>query len=81
MAVATVQEISQEVTEIVYETKKPEGGLDIHTKLSDLGVDGFDKVEIAAAIEERFGVEIPEKEFRNLDTVLEVSEYIAEHQS
>ena len=47
------------------------------TKIADdLGADSLDVVELLMAIEEEFGVEIPDEEIENLKTIGDVAEYI-----
>lgn len=42
----------------------------------DLGADSLDVVEIAMAIEEDFGVSIPDEDIPNLKTVRDLVEYV-----
>ncbi|MDU3767676.1 MAG: acyl carrier protein [Cutibacterium granulosum] len=47
----------------------------------DLDVDSLSMVEIIYSCEEKFGVEIPDEEFKNLRTVGDAVKYIEDHQS
>ena len=47
----------------------------------DLDVDSLSMVEIIYACEEKFGVEIPDEESKNLRTVGDAVKYIEDHQS
>lgn len=44
--------------------------------IDDLGADSLDTVELIMALEEKFGVEIPNEEAEKLTTVGKVAEYI-----
>jgi acyl carrier protein len=45
----------------------------------DLGADSLDSVELVMAIEEEFGVEVPDEEAEKLQTVGEVIKYLTDH--
>ncbi|MEA5637514.1 MAG: acyl carrier protein [Cutibacterium granulosum] len=47
----------------------------------DLDVDSLSVVEIIYSCEEKFGVEIPDEESKNLRTVGDAVKYIEDHQS
>lgn len=47
----------------------------------DLDVDSLSMVEIIYSCEEKFGVEIPDEESKNLRTVGDAVKYIEDHQS
>jgi len=44
---------------------------------SDLGLDSLDAVEVVMAVEEEFGIEIPDEEADAIQTVQQAIEYIA----
>jgi len=44
-----------------------------------LGADSLDKVEIIMALEEKFGIEIPDEDAEKIQTVQEIVEYIKKH--
>jgi len=43
---------------------------------NDLGMDGFDRIEIVMALEEEFVINIPEEELDKWETVGNIIEYI-----
>ena len=47
--------------------------------VDDLGADSLDTVEILMAIEEEFGIEIPDEDAENAKTVGDVISYINKH--
>ena len=49
--------------------------------VDDLDVDSLSMVEIIYSCEEKFGVEIPDEESKNLRTVGDAVKYIEDHQS
>ncbi|MBI2957160.1 MAG: acyl carrier protein [Acidobacteria bacterium] len=44
--------------------------------VDDLGADSLDQVELVMALEEAFGIEVPDEEAEKLTTVKDVIEYI-----
>ena len=44
----------------------------------DLGMDSMESIEVVMAIEEEFGVEIPDEDAENLKTVPELLQYLEE---
>ena len=44
--------------------------------VDDLDIDSLSMVEIAVAAQDRFGVEIPDDELKNLKTVQDVIDYV-----
>lgn len=46
----------------------------------DLGADSLDVVDLVMALEDEFGVEIPEDEVENIKTVGDIIKYIEEKQ-
>ena len=48
-------------------------------KLNELGLDSLDVVELLMAIEEEFGVEIPDEKIEGLKTVGDVVDYIQDN--
>lgn len=59
--------------------EKVDGGklLPTATFTSDLGLDSLDAVEVVMAIEEEFGIEIPDAEADEITTVQQAVDYIA----
>ncbi|RJQ31080.1 MAG: acyl carrier protein [Actinobacteria bacterium] len=47
--------------------------------VDDLGADSLDLVELIMALEEKFGVEIPDEEAEKITTVQETLDYIEAH--
>jgi len=48
--------------------------------LTDLGLNSFELVEMVCEIEERFGVEIPDKVIGDFKTVSDLLAYISSHE-
>ena len=48
--------------------------------VADLGADSLDTVELVMALEEEFGIEIPDEEAEKISTVNDAITYIKEHQ-
>lgn len=49
--------------------------------VEDLGADSLDTVELVMAFEEEFGIEIPDEEAEQLQTVADAIRYLKEHES
>ncbi len=47
--------------------------------VDDLGADSLDTVELVMALEEEFGIEIPDEEAEKIATVKDAVNYIEEH--
>ena len=47
--------------------------------IDDLGADSLDTVELVMALEEEFGIEIPDEDAEKITTVKNALEYIKEH--
>jgi acyl carrier protein len=47
--------------------------------VDDLGADSLDTVELVMALEEEFGIEIPDEDAEKITTVKDATNYIAEH--
>jgi len=47
--------------------------------VDDLGADSLDTVELVMALEEEFGLEIPDEDAEKISTVADAIKYIEEH--
>lgn len=47
--------------------------------VEDLGADSLDTVELVMALEEEFGIEIPDEDAENISTVKDAISYIDSH--
>lgn len=66
------------ITKIVaQQIKKPENELVPATKLSDLGADEFDMIEIVMKLEDQFGVIIDDTDVAQLESIEAVNRYIS----
>ncbi len=68
-----VKSIIAEQLGVKPEELKPE------TSLRDLGADSLDLVELTMAIEEEFGIEIPDEDAEKITTVGDAVKYVTEH--
>lgn len=66
-----VKEIIAEQLGVKKEEIKPESSF-----IDDLGADSLDTVEVVMALEEEFGIEIPDEEAEKITTVGEAVKYI-----
>lgn len=75
-----VQEIEQKVIEIVAKQAgvDPAQVVPEHSFINDLGMDSLDLVEMAMAMEDVFGLSIPDDRFDQIKTVAQAIEYVAE---
>ncbi len=76
-------ELFEQVKEVVVEQLnanpdevKPESRF-----VEDLGADSLDVVELVMALEEKFGIEIPDEDAEKIQTVADAVKYIEEHKS
>jgi len=72
--------VAQEVKEIVVEQLgvDPAQVTDEASFIEDLGADSLDTVELVMALEEKFGLEIPDEEAEKITTVGQAIKYIEE---
>ncbi|RMH60517.1 MAG: acyl carrier protein [Calditrichaeota bacterium] len=47
--------------------------------IDDLGADSLDTVELVMALEEEFGIEIPDEDAEKIQTVGDATKYVADH--
>lgn len=64
-------EIVNEIAGVPAEDVRPEKSF-----VDDLDIDSLSMVEIAVAAQDKFGIEIPDDELKNLKTVRDVIKYI-----
>ena len=65
---------------IIEQLQVEESDVDMDTNLmKDLSADSLDAVEIIMAIEEEFGIEIPDEDAENFQTVADLVKYVEEN--
>jgi acyl carrier protein len=74
--------IEQSVKDIIVEQLgvKPEQVTPEAKFIEDLGADSLDTVELVMALEEKFGIEVPDEQAEKLQSVGDVIKYIEEAQ-
>ena len=74
--------IDQRVKEIVVEQLgvKPDQVTPQAKFIEDLGADSLDTVELVMALEEEFGIEVPDEQAEKLQSVGDVIKYVEESQ-
>ena len=72
--------VQDKITEIIVEQLgvKPEEVVPEASFVDDLGADSLDTVELVMALEEEFGVEIPDEDAEKIQTVGDAVRYIEE---
>ena len=72
--------VQEKITEIIVEQLgvKPEEVTPEASFVDDLGADSLDTVELVMALEEEFGVEIPDEDAEKIQTVGDAIKYIEE---
>ena len=72
----------QRVKEIIVEQLgvKPEQVVPTAKFIEDLGADSLDTVELVMALEEEFGIEVPDEQAEKLQSVGDVLKYVEEAQ-
>jgi len=58
---------------------KPEEVTPTASFIDDLGADSLDTVELVMALEEEFGIEIPDEDAEKLRTVQDALDYLKKH--
>ena len=71
---AKVKQIIMDQLSVEAAAVKPEASF-----VEDLGADSLDRVELVMALEEAFGVEIPDADAEKIVTVQDAVEYIQQH--
>ena len=76
-------DIFNEVKEVVVEqlNANPDEVKEDSKFVEDLGADSLDVVELVMALEEKFGIEIPDEDAEKIQTVGDAVKYIKEHKS
>ncbi|MBI4550041.1 MAG: acyl carrier protein [Candidatus Omnitrophica bacterium] len=72
--------VNDKITEIIVEQLgvKPEEVTTEASFVDDLGADSLDTVELVMALEEEFGIEIPDEDAEKIQTVGDAVKYIEE---
>jgi acyl carrier protein len=72
--------VPEKITEIIVEQLgvKPEEVTPEASFVDDLGADSLDTVELVMALEEEFGIEVPDEDAEKLTTVGDAIKYIEE---
>ncbi len=72
------QEILDKVKSAIGSTLKTEGKeITMESRLiDDLGGDSLDMLELIMALEERFGIEVPDEDAETINTVRDVVDYV-----
>ena len=72
--------VPEKITEIIVEQLgvKPEEVTPEASFVDDLGADSLDTVELVMALEEEFGIEVPDEDAEKLTTVGDAMKYIEE---
>lgn len=72
--------VQEKITEIIVEQLgvKPEEVIPEASFVDDLGADSLDTVELVMALEEEFGIEIPDEDAEKIQTVGDALRYIEE---
>ena len=72
--------VQEKITEIIVEQLgvKPEEVTPEASFVDDLGADSLDTVELVMALEEEFGIEIPDEDAEKIQTVGDAVKYIQE---
>ena len=65
--------IETKVVELVKEALNSDQPLDLDRNLIDYGADSLDTVEIVLAVEEEFGIELPDDLIDGLDTARKIA--------
>jgi acyl carrier protein len=79
--VMRMENIEQKVKEIIADRLgvDPEEVTPEASFVEDLGADSLDTVELVMALEEEFGIEIPDEDAEKIQTVGDAIEYIQKH--
>ena len=78
----TKDEIKQKIVEAIYEVAPEHEGekLDETANIQrSLEIDSFDFLNLLTALSEKLGVEVPESDYGEVDTIDHMADYFAEH--
>jgi len=74
------QKLREEVISIIVDTLEvEEESLKDNTRFVDLDADSLDLVNLVVAFEDKYKLEIPDNEIKNLQTIKDVVDYISSH--
>ncbi len=74
------QKLREEIISIIVDTLEvEEATLNDNTRFADLDADSLDLVNLVVAFEDKYKLEIPDNEIKNLQTIKDVIEYIKTH--
>ena len=74
------QKLREEIISIIVDTLEvEEATLNDNTRFVDLDADSLDLVNLVVAFEDKYKLEIPDNEIKNLQTIKDVIEYIKTH--
>jgi len=76
---ALIDDVKNIIVEQLHVT--PEKVTDTAHFVDDLGADSLDIVELVMALEEEFGIDIPDDDADKMKTVGDAMKYLQEHQS
>ena len=80
----TKEEIKQKIIEQIYEIAPEHEGETISETDNlqrSLEIDSFDFLSLLTALNETLGVEVPESDYSEVDTLAHMTDYFAEHMS
>ncbi|MCY4413792.1 MAG: acyl carrier protein [Alphaproteobacteria bacterium] len=77
----TVEDIKKKVIDIVVKQIGADADkVTMESKIiDDLGADSLDRVELTMAVEDEFGIQIPDVDAEKLITIGDVAQYIIDH--
>ena len=68
-----MDDVATRCIDLIAQSKNiPASGITLDSKFDELGVDSLDKINLSFAVEEEFGIEIPDDSLNSLHTVADV---------